>query len=59
MGLTRVEHLATQKETPNWNTLLEGLRFVWSRPVVLGAISLDWMWRFPALRRMNRFPGRA
>jgi len=25
----------------SWNTLLEGLRFVWSRPVVLGAISLD------------------
>jgi MFS family permease len=24
-----------------WHTLLEGLRFVWSRPVVLGAISLD------------------
>jgi MFS family permease len=41
MGLTCVEQSATQKETPNWNTLLEGLRFVWSRPIVLGAISLD------------------
>ena len=25
----------------SWHTLLEGLRFVWSRPIVLGAISLD------------------
>jgi len=25
----------------SWTTLLEGLRFVWSRPIVLGAISLD------------------
>jgi MFS family permease len=41
MGLTRVAQPATHKETPNWNTLLEGLRFVRSRPVVLGAISLD------------------
>ncbi|HRE54389.1 MAG TPA: MFS transporter [Candidatus Competibacter sp.] len=41
MGLTRVEQPATRKQTPNWNTLLEGLRFVWSKPVVLGAISLD------------------
>ena len=28
-------------EPVNWNTLLSGLRFVRSRPVVLGAISLD------------------
>lgn len=41
MGLTRIEQPATEKETPNWHTLLEGLRFVRSRPVVLGAISLD------------------
>ncbi|MFS2007074.1 MFS transporter [Duganella sp. CT11-25] len=25
----------------SWHTVLEGLRFVWSKPVVLGAISLD------------------
>jgi MFS family permease len=25
----------------SWHTVLEGLRFVWSRPIVLGAISLD------------------
>lgn len=41
MTLTHVEQTPVAKETPNWNTLLEGLRFVWSRPVVLGAISLD------------------
>ncbi|MBL8259034.1 MAG: MFS transporter [Candidatus Competibacteraceae bacterium] len=41
MGLTRVEQPATRKPTPSWDTLLEGLRFVRSRPVVLGAISLD------------------
>jgi MFS family permease len=41
MGLTRVEQPTIHKETPNWYTLLEGLRFVWSRPIVLGAISLD------------------
>ncbi len=41
IGLVRIEQSPTEKETPSWNTLLEGLRFVWSRPVVLGAISLD------------------
>lgn len=30
-----------QREPATWHTLLEGLRFVRSRPVVLGAISLD------------------
>jgi MFS family permease len=29
------------KEPASWHTLLEGLRFVRSRPIVLGAISLD------------------
>jgi hypothetical protein len=32
---------ATRREPATWNTVLEGLRFVWSKPVVLGAISLD------------------
>lgn len=41
MSQTRIEQPPIVKETPNWNTLLEGLRFVRSRPVVLGAISLD------------------
>jgi MFS family permease len=32
---------ALNKAPVSWHTLLEGLRFVWSRPIVLGAISLD------------------
>lgn len=30
-----------KRESASWHTLLEGLRFVRSRPVILGAISLD------------------
>ncbi|OYO26533.1 MFS transporter [Janthinobacterium sp. PC23-8] len=30
-----------RREPVSWSTLLEGLRFVWSRPIMLGAISLD------------------
>ena len=30
-----------QRAPVSWHTLLEGLRFVWSKPIVLGAISLD------------------
>ena len=30
-----------KREPVSWATLLEGLRFVWSRPIMLGAISLD------------------
>ncbi|OBV39358.1 MFS transporter [Janthinobacterium psychrotolerans] len=30
-----------KREPVSWSTLLEGLRFVWSRPIMLGAISLD------------------
>ena len=41
MSLTRLAHPARPPQTPNWHSLLEGLRFVRSRPVVLGAISLD------------------
>ncbi|MGJ7914726.1 MFS transporter [Massilia sp. LXY-6] len=32
---------ARTKAPVSWHTLLEGLRFVWTRPIVLGAISLD------------------
>jgi MFS family permease len=32
---------AAAREPASWHSVLEGLRFVWSRPVVLGAISLD------------------
>ncbi|MET0536176.1 MAG: MFS transporter [Steroidobacter sp.] len=34
-------HLNAQREPASWHTLLSGLKFVRSRPVVLGAISLD------------------
>jgi MFS family permease len=32
---------AKHTEPASWHTVLEGLRFVWSRPIMLGAISLD------------------
>jgi MFS family permease len=42
MLLVRVAHpKQSGREPATWHTLLEGLRFVRSRPVVLGAISLD------------------
>jgi MFS family permease len=41
MAGTRSAPQATTKGSVSWYTLFEGLRFVWSRPVVLGAISLD------------------
>ncbi|GAB3463346.1 MFS transporter [Massilia terrae] len=41
MGVTKSAPQAMNKNPVSWNTLLEGLRFVWSRPIVLGAISLD------------------
>jgi MFS family permease len=41
MGVTKSAPQAINKNPASWHTLLEGLRFVWSRPIVLGAISLD------------------
>lgn len=41
MCLTRPAPQATRKEPATWHSVLEGLRFVWSRPIMLGAISLD------------------
>jgi MFS family permease len=41
MGATRSAPQAISKAPVSWHTLLEGLRFVRSRPIVLGAISLD------------------
>ena len=32
---------ASAGERPGWGSLIAGLRFVWSQPVLLGAISLD------------------
>jgi MFS family permease len=41
MGATRSVPQALNTAPASWHTVLEGLRFVWSRPIVLGAISLD------------------
>jgi MFS family permease len=41
MSATKSAQQARNKSPVSWYTLLEGLRFVWSRPIVLGAISLD------------------
>jgi MFS family permease len=41
MALTRTEQRVASREPASWRTLLGGMRFVWSRPIVLGAISLD------------------
>lgn len=41
MAMTRSAPQAVNKEPATWHTVLEGLRFVWSRPIMLGAISLD------------------
>jgi len=37
----RLPAMVRSPEPANWHTVLEGLRFVRSRPVILGAISLD------------------
>jgi MFS family permease len=41
MALTKSAPQVMNTAPVSWSTLLEGLRFVWSRPIVLGAISLD------------------
>ena len=41
MSRTRAAPQILNTEPATWNTVLEGLRFVWSRPIMLGAISLD------------------
>ncbi len=41
MCTTKATQQATHKEPATWHRVLEGLRFVCSRPIVLGAISLD------------------
>ncbi|MGI4937725.1 MAG: MFS transporter [Janthinobacterium lividum] len=41
MSRTTASPQVTNREPPSLRHMLEGLRFVWSRPVVLGAISLD------------------
>ena len=41
MGITKSAPQAIDTQPASWHTVLEGLRFVFSRPIVLGAISLD------------------
>jgi MFS family permease len=41
MCLVKSVKQASASGPASWHTVLEGLRFVWSKPVVLGAISLD------------------
>ncbi len=41
MSCTRLAGQTAKREPATWHTLFEGLRFVWSQPVVLGAMSLD------------------
>ncbi len=37
----RTEKPARSAEPDTWQTLLEGIRFVWQRKIILGAVSLD------------------
>jgi MFS family permease len=41
MRITRSAPQALNTEPATWHTVLEGLRFVFSRPIMLGAMSLD------------------
>jgi MFS family permease len=41
MGLTHAAPQAVSTDPATWHSVFEGLRFVWSRPIMLGAISLD------------------
>ncbi len=37
----KIRRVVPNRAAATWNSLLEGLRFVWNRKTVLGAISLD------------------
>lgn len=37
----RHEHVPPAKEPVTWNTVLAGFHFIWRRPQILGAVSLD------------------
>ena len=41
MSMTKAPAQSAKREPATWHSVLEGLRFVFSRPIVLGAISLD------------------
>jgi MFS family permease len=41
MSLMRFRRLKTSQEPASWDTLVAGIRFIWSKQIILGAISLD------------------
>lgn len=41
LAAIRYQAIAVEHEPTDWNQLLAGIRFIWSKPVVFGAISLD------------------
>jgi MFS family permease len=41
MIFIKIRRVAAERTAATWHSLLEGLRFVWRRKLVLGAISLD------------------
>jgi MFS family permease len=41
MSLIRTRRRSAERQAASWSVLLQGLRFVWQRKTVLGAISLD------------------
>ena len=41
MSRVKLPNIIREKEPASWHTVFEGLRFVKSRPLILGAISLD------------------
>jgi MFS family permease len=41
MAMMRFRRVRTTLEPASWDTLVAGIRFIWSKQVILGAISLD------------------
>jgi MFS family permease len=41
MAMMRFRRIKTTLEPASWDTLVAGIRFIWSKQIILGAISLD------------------
>ncbi|HVO13977.1 MAG TPA: MFS transporter [Alphaproteobacteria bacterium] len=41
MAMMRFRRIKTALEPASWDTLVAGIRFIWSKQIILGAISLD------------------
>jgi MFS family permease len=41
MAMMRFRRIKTALEPASWETLIAGIRFIWSKQIILGAISLD------------------